>query len=77
MTTPMVDEIIAKMRADIPVLNAVSEEHLNIYAKNSGFDSKVIYIEVDGMVLEFDMDKIHTWRNIGNAPISMEISPVK
>ena len=59
MTTPMVDEIIAKMRADIPVLNAVSEEHLNIYAKNSGFDSKVIYIEVDGMVLEFDMDKIH------------------
>lgn len=58
MTHQMADEIIAKMRADIPVLNGVAEDGLNIHARNDGFDSKIIVIEVYGYAFEVDLNRI-------------------
>lgn len=58
MTSQFADEIIAKMRADIPALKAVPDGELNIYSKNESFDTKIIYVEVSGLTLEFDLEKI-------------------
>ncbi|AUZ05268.2 hypothetical protein ADP71_17410 [Vitreoscilla sp. C1] len=58
MTHQMADEIIAKMRADVPVLGSVAEDSLNIYSRNDGFDSKIIVIEVQGYALEFDLNHL-------------------
>ncbi|MEY3760607.1 MAG: hypothetical protein RIR39_2098 [Pseudomonadota bacterium] len=42
------DEFIAKMKADIPVLQALPSGSINIYAVTSGIDKLEIVVEVAG-----------------------------
>lgn len=58
MTSQFANDIIAKMRQDIPVLQGVDDADLSIYAQDESFDTKVIHVVVKGMAMAFDLSNI-------------------
>ncbi|MFJ3487113.1 hypothetical protein ACIPL1_27395 [Pseudomonas sp. NPDC090202] len=51
LNSPIADAFLAKMRQDIPVLDALPSGTINLYTTNEGVDVKNIYIEVAGQTL--------------------------
>lgn len=51
LSSPIADAFLAKMREDIPVLDALPSGTINLYTTNEGVDIKNIYIEVAGQTL--------------------------
>ncbi|UOO89178.1 hypothetical protein LVJ82_17305 [Vitreoscilla massiliensis] len=49
------DSIIRKMRQDIPLLQAISSDSLNIYFQRASFDCVKFYVQVNGMAREFEI----------------------
>ena len=49
------DAIIAKMRHDIPVLQSIGSNNLNIYFQKKSFDKICFYIDVNGLIREFEI----------------------
>lgn len=47
------DEIIAKMRSDIPVLSAIDNSNLHIYFKKEPPDKVLFYIMLNGAAKEY------------------------
>lgn len=45
------DEIIAKMKQDIPILQGASEGLINIFFESKGIDEKVLYIQIADNVI--------------------------
>lgn len=48
LSSPIADAYLAKMREDLPVLDALPPGVVNIHASSSGVDRKQIYIEING-----------------------------
>jgi len=51
LSSPIADSFLAKMRQDIPVLDALPPGTINLYATPGGIDIMNIYIEVAGQTL--------------------------
>lgn len=51
LNSPIADAFLAKMRVDIPVLQALPMGTINMYAENKGIDRKSIFIEISGSSL--------------------------
>lgn len=52
MSTFAANQIIAKMKADIPILSMLPDNAINIFVENSGDDGKHIYIQVAEKVFQ-------------------------
>lgn len=51
MKTGIADSVLAKLRADIPLVATLPPSALNIYAVDEGPDKRTIYIDVAGQML--------------------------
>lgn len=54
MASGLADDLIAKCRADIPLLQLAPPGAVNVYSYNAEFDRKVIAFEVAGQIIEVD-----------------------
>lgn len=52
MSTFEADQIIAKMKHDIPILGLLPENSVNIWVDDLGDDGKVIYIQVADKIFQ-------------------------
>lgn len=52
MSTFAANQIIAKMKADIPVLAMLPENAINIFVEDNGDDGKHIYIQIADKVFQ-------------------------
>lgn len=48
LSSPIADAFLAKMRQDIPAVEALPAGTINLYATNEGFERKNIFIEISG-----------------------------
>ena len=46
LSRPLGDQFIAKLKQDIPILNELSSDQLELYSSNEGFERKIIYLRI-------------------------------
>jgi hypothetical protein len=54
MAAGLADDLIAKCRADIPLLQLAPPGTINVYSYDADFDRKVIAFDVAGQTIEVD-----------------------
>ena len=58
LTTQVADEIVAKMRQDIPALASIADDELQIFTRTKHGDTLILIISVLGLAIEVDSDKL-------------------
>lgn len=46
LSRPLGDQFIAKLKQDVPILNKLSSDQLELYSTNEGFERKIIYLRI-------------------------------
>lgn len=54
LSTNVADSFIEKLRKDIPALNQLSGEHFGIYSTTSGFEKRIVVLEVGNVEIELN-----------------------
>ena len=51
---------LQKLKADIPLLQQIPSESLNIVSQTQGFDSVLVYIQIGSILIELGRDESNT-----------------